>query len=108
VKDDMAFTCFSTFFIMQGYRVGRAFYFIPKGTYLVIITRLYSTFLGKPQNIYFYQLFDNFAFSFAEIYQCQCTYNLQLFKQMEMEHPEHKRKKEFYTKDLEELKQSFL
>jgi hypothetical protein len=101
VKDEDALSCFSAYFIMDGYRVGRNYWIIPKGTYVWIATRLYVFFTEKVQiipkitgtgaedwwsfkeDVYretiinffvFYQSFDMFAYNFAEINQS--SYNL--------------------------------
>jgi hypothetical protein len=114
---------------LEGYRAGKIYWIIPKGTYLWISTRLYLFYRGKIQiipnitgtdtvewwtfkgDIYreiiikffvFYQSFDMFAYNFPEINQS--SYNLVAFSELWRENHFHKEKKEYYQKELDELK----
>jgi hypothetical protein len=105
---------------MDGYRIRRNYWIIPKGTYLLISTRLYIFYKEKIQiilsitgtgseewwsfkeDIYretiikffiFYQSFDMFAYNFAEINQS--SYNLGLFNQLWRECNAHKEKRSY-------------
>jgi hypothetical protein len=112
--------------ILEGYKAGRSFYSIPRGSYLKIKTKLYCLFQSKPQcitgitdsnSVYvwiikqdmyietvikffeLYQSFDKFAFSSGEINQC--SYDIRLFKQIFMENKIDVDKKKYYFQELE-------
>jgi hypothetical protein len=115
------------YFISEGYQAGRSFYFIPRGSYLLVKTKLFSHVRFIPicidkvtdlksvdcwsigKYLYretiinffeFYSSFDKFAFSFEEI--DNCSFDDELFIQSWKENRSHIARKEACLQKLKE------
>jgi hypothetical protein len=120
------------YFISEGYQAGRSFYFIHRGSYILIKTKLFSHIKFNPilvdkvtdlksvdcwsigKDLYretiikffeFYSSFDKFAFSFEEI--DNCSFDSELFIQIWKEDRSHTARKTACLQKLKEKMESF-